>query len=709
MHLFPTIPNGTNVFDIILERIQDDIFEQSTTYDYSNNIASILSIYDSQKGIFKDINYQKFYKEENLPMKHLERLYEMSIAYTYKSKNNPYYKDKNILRGVLSGLEFWSESDFNCWNWWYNEIKEPQVIGLTLIVLRKGQERLDKNIEDKLLLRIAEKGGTPSRYTGANKTDIALHWLYRACLKENKALLKDAVYHAYETIKFAPFREGLQPDYSFFQHNTQFYVGGYGEEFLRGILQFAYYTNKTDYALDSTRLDIIVNFALHSYFNLIRGQYFFMNAIGRSMSREDASLAKRSTRYANYLIKIDPHLGNKKVYKNIISRLENKNSADKNIKNKNITYYIGDYVAHIRSKYSVGIRTVSLRTMRSEHGNRENTKTYFLSDGSMHVSLQGDEYYNIFPIWDWSRIPGVTNPHYEFKDIPETKSGITRGTQKLVGGASDSLYSVNTYYLNDHYKGINTSAYKSWFFFDDEVICLGSDISSSSELPINTTVNQSWLDGDVTACAVNDKFSTLPEGIHSFNKNLKWVLHNDIGYVFPSGGKLMLKNIEERGSWKKLNTTQSNREIVGKVFTLWFDHGIKPLNQKYAYIIVPNITNTSEMLKYDVNNINIVSNTDSLQAVYHTKLDILECVFLKPGILKNNYIELSSDKPVTLIIKGFNTDEISIHIADPTQSKSIITLEISLNRTRAIHKRKIFADFRDALLAGKTKKYTIIN
>lgn len=56
--------------------------------------------------------------------------------------------------------------------------------------MRTGEQRLPAVLENKLLKRIKEDGGHPSKWTGANRTDIALHWIYRSCLSENHADLK---------------------------------------------------------------------------------------------------------------------------------------------------------------------------------------------------------------------------------------------------------------------------------------------------------------------------------------------------------------------------------------------------------------------------------------------------------------------------------------------------------------------------------------
>ena len=40
---------------------------------------------------------------------------------------------------------------------------------------------------------------------------------------------------------------------------------------------------------------------------------------------------------------------------------------------------------------------------------------------------------------------------------------------------------------------VNTGAKKSWYFFDNEVVCLGAGIQSTSTYPVHTTVNQCFL------------------------------------------------------------------------------------------------------------------------------------------------------------------------------------------------------------------------
>ena len=100
------------------------------------------------------------------------------------------------------------------------------------------QKQIPSELETKTLQRIRKDGGHPAKWTGANQTDIALHWIYRSCLEKNETDLKTALDNAYSPIEYTV-KEGFQHDNSYFQHGVQLYIGGYGDEILKGITQVA--------------------------------------------------------------------------------------------------------------------------------------------------------------------------------------------------------------------------------------------------------------------------------------------------------------------------------------------------------------------------------------------------------------------------------------------------------------------------------------
>ena len=62
------------------------------------------------------------------------------------------------------------------------------------------------------------------------------------------------------------------------------------------------------------------------------------------------------------------------------------------------------------------------------------------------------------------------------------------------------------------------------------------------------------------------------------------------------------------------------------------------------------------MLKaYDMQPVEILSNTANLQAVYHKKLDIAEVIFYQPGKLTIGSTTLSADKPCFMVAKNISS------------------------------------------------------
>lgn len=56
------------------------------------------------------------------------------------------------------------------------------------------------------------------------------------------------------------------------------------------------------------------------------------------------------------------------------------------------------------------VRLASPWTIATEAGNGENLKGYYMGEGVTSYMRNGNEYENIFPFWNWRRLPGITVP-----------------------------------------------------------------------------------------------------------------------------------------------------------------------------------------------------------------------------------------------------------------------------------------------------------
>jgi chondroitin AC lyase len=327
-------------------------------------------------------------------------------------------------------------------------------------------------------------------------------------------------------------------------------------------------------------------------------------------------------------------------------------------------FYSSDYTLHTQPDYSFNVRTVSTRTKRTESGNGENLIGKFLPDGATNIQVRGDEYYNIMPVWEWDKIPGITARDYA-EDQPTTIQWGEEGSTNFVGGVSDSSYGATAYDMNYH--GI--TAKKSWFFFDKEVVCLGAGINCEATENVTTTINQCWLKGSVE---VDGK--KVDGGNIASYETPSWIRHDGIGYYFPEKEKVVVSSIKQTGDLYHINHSTPKKPVSDNVFKLWINHGANPANAHYAYIVVPNATNSSlDNLK----SIKIIANNDSLQAVKNEVLDITEAVLYKPSTITVGDYSFKSATPCILMVRGKK----KLYIADPTQLLTGGKISITNNKT----------------------------
>jgi chondroitin AC lyase len=656
--------------EVIMSRIFADL---KKTGNSINQTAVQNLVAQQADGSWKDVKYTDQSITNWKPYDHLLKL--QSLIQVYLNKESIYYGNQKAFEAISKAFKYWYEKDPKSSNWWHNEIASPQMLGELLIMMRYGKQQLAADFEEQLIERM--KRGDMVKQTGANKVDIAMHYFYRALLTNDDALLGISTKELFFPVSLVYQKEGLQYDYAFLQHGPQLQVASYGTVFISGILKLANYLKGTPYGLNAEQLAIFSKYYRDTYLKAIRGSYMDFNGEGRGVSR--ANILRKANEKTQLKIakQIDP--ANLQDFDNAISRTDSTELPSYKIEPYHRHFWTADYTQHLRAAYSFNVRMVSNRTNRSETGNEENLLGRYLSDGATNIQLRGPEYYNIMPIWEWDKIPGTTSRDY-VNDRPTTKNWGERGDNAFAGGVSDGVYGTSGYALNHD----SLQAKKAWFFFDKEIVCLGAGIQSNTAENITTTVNQSWLNGHVVS-PDDDKISsgkTL-----SLNKNQNWLWHDGVGYYFPQGGDITLSTDIQQGNWHHINHSYSKEMLSGEVFKLSINHGSQPVNAQYAYLVLPGIKE-AEMRKLNVNTIQLLSNTDQIQAVYHSSLDMVQAIFYSAGTIALPNMEIKTDKACAILIKNVNGKQV-ISLADPLQKEQIINLEIKNLKTGMGQKVKV--------------------
>ena len=122
----------------------------------------------------------------------------------------------------------------------------------------------------------------------------------------------------------------------------------------------------------------------------------------------------------------------------------------------------------------------------------------------------------------------------------------------------------------------------------------------------------------------------------------------------------------------------SKKEWNSGYFYSYLDHGLKPSNDSYAYIVVPNTT-AGAVSQYAGNTpVTVIANNEKVQAVRHDGLKQTQINFYQAGSLeyKDGYI-ITVDQPCSIIIdESEDTRKISVAVNDTAANQ---TVNVNLN------------------------------
>lgn len=654
-------------YNAMMEKVQQ--IQRTATLESDSTLLSWISSQNTN-GSWTGFVYGNIPTAVNHDNKHLVRLWQLSIRCTDTS--SVYYNDSTFKYAVKNGLDFWFNSNSTHGNWWFNMIYYPQKMGQILIMMREFPGYIPTTqvagIDELDIISLFTPtaiSGLAYNGLGANMLDISLHYYFRGMLTEDSTLLA-------QTTDFLMQNMGVQVqvDLSFHDHNEQLHLSSYAWVYCNVFTKVAFYLSASAFEFDNNNPKVkkVLDFIKHTQIPVVRGKYWDFSVVGRGVSRKDAT---RSGPSYLPLLASDVDTPSAAIYNDAIDRVTLVQPSNYNVQEFNKHFWVSDYTVHSKADYLFAVRNVSERTVESEEGNTENLNANYFSYGATFIGVNGNEYFNIMPLWHWAMIPGIT-AKYSNTFPARTQWGFNYGNTKFVGGLSDSKHGLSV--LDMDKDGVK--AKKSWFFFDDEIVCLGADVFSTSGYSIRTTLNQSWADGDVyySDDGIAEYNISVGTGVNDLT-DAKWIRHDSIAYFLPVQNiDVSLTHQNKSGSWYDINNLQSNASVSGDVFTLWMDHGVFPNNVTYAYIVVPNITSLAQAQSYDTTNIHIAINSDSLQLVYHAGLDLYQMVFYSGSTANYNNVSFSADKPCVMMLDGD-----TLAIADPTQDLSQVDVSISRN------------------------------
>ena len=600
--------------------------------------------------------------------RHLSNMLALSIA--YKKKGSPYKGNKQVRKAVHQALAFWLENDFICENWWWNQIGTPNTMVSMLLILDRdlSQEESDR------MLKIAERGNMNASGARPSGDRIKIAGLQaKAALFKRDAQEVAMLMKIIEgEIKFSTGR-GMQHDFSF-HHRTDWVNNtlSYGSGYAGAFIEWASNVADTEFRFSEQTVRLLIDYYIDGICKqMVYGRISDPGILNRDIARPgeekvwSPSAPEKLRTLTNY---------RQAELDNIICLRKGDSSCEPVSFAK--FFWRTDHFVFQRPNFYTSVRMYSTRNANMEMPyNGEGLMNHFRGDGTNYLSIRGDEYKRLTPVYDWMKIPGATI--VQLDKMPGESEIQKWGLTDYVGAVTDGMYGAVGFDFKSPHTGL--AAKKAWFFFDKAYVCLGTNISSRMENPVLTTVNQCLLNGEVTVSDA-DGIHLQEQGTRT-KKEVRWVVHDKVGYYFLQKENVVLSNQRMEGSWKIANrqTTVPADIVRQDVFTLSIDHGQSPDNGGYAYMVIPSVDSRSVENRVEEEGVVVLANSPELQAVRHDGLNMAYAVFYKGGTLRvNDKIAVEIESPGMLMMKYNDSGEIQmLAVSDPTHFMKKLHLSVN--------------------------------
>ena len=339
-------------------------------------------------------------------------------------------------------------------------------------------------------------------------------------------------------------------------------------------------------------------------------------------------------------------------------------------------------LSHRRDNWLVSVHGQSKYAWGSERQSKVNCFGFFQGLGGMDILAGGD------PVsvegsgqqsagWDWRRYEGTTAPQIPLAQIDESwrSQSHTHSPETFVGGLShQGRHGIFAMEVNQALAGEKTlRGKKSWFFSDDQVLCLGSDIScDEAAYPTQTTLCQKGLPRNEAGVFVptaldGAEFSAFPEERTLDEANHHWFLDvQHTGYVLPAGQKhTVARRHQESREYRDQGDTE------GDFLTAWIDHGEAPDGATYEYLVEVRSSPEAMARLAAQPPYRVIQRDEAAHIVWHTASARWSCVFYVPQEVSPHAAAAETlpikavDRPCLAMAEAVHGGQLHLSVADP--------------------------------------------
>ncbi len=284
--------------------------------------------------------------------------------------------------------------------------------------------------------------------------------------------------------------------------------------------------------------------------------------------------------------------------------------------------------------------------------------------------------------WDWHRLPGATTVRVPYDHMKKGKRNWS--SESFVGGLSaEQSNGVYAMIYDNQVGGVSLTAHKSLFFFDDQIILLGSDINGGDgEHEVATTLFQTRLPSADTVTYFNG--SRLTGEKNRFNvasQQPVWLTDSvDNGYYIPNPAGLLMvhRTVQEAPD-------ESGKKMTkGLYATAWLSHGKRVNSGRYEYVALVNAgaDKTREFARNATKIYRVKQQDNRAHIVEHIQKGMTGYAFFAAGDGFASDLIIATDRPALAMTRKMANGNVMLSVVNPDLGLAPKTKTITKNDLR---------------------------
>lgn len=280
--------------------------------------------------------------------------------------------------------------------------------------------------------------------------------------------------------------------------------------------------------------------------------------------------------------------------------------------------------------------------------------------------------------WDWNHFPGTTAAELPMKELRadiknlDADSGyeeLLLSDEAFAGPISiDNRNGAYAMKLHEHdkYNG-SLRARKSFFFFDNRVIALGSNIRSAlPENEVHTTLFQVYQPAEIKPLLLNGQIIRKFPYKKTTRKLLAEISDGLNNYFFVRNAEVNLSRSVQHSFHEETDAPTQNPFSLA-----YINHGKMAATDRYEYmVLIQPDANTLKTMRKSVANASKspyqVLQQDSMAHIVHDRAtNTTACVFFEAGSYQDDSRSVEVNIPALVMTETLDDNQLRLSVADP--------------------------------------------